>query len=348
MYAFNQMIEFNKANPESKEVYKKMQEWQLKHQPDTGVFCPSEDVYLMSPRLVKTLVSHSRSKSKPNVIDSDMLDLANYLYSLTVFGTWRNTLGVYRMDAEIYNQTINSKIPSDTPTTIFSRLPEWCVYVQLPLNTEIGIGVRNDQVVIDGFWAYFDNQNKHGRKATILNIMINTGEKHSILNNAMRPLQMYIDENLTVEQSINLIYSASDTNQYADAFVLNSLKTKDLELITTFLSQLLWLCAEEPDISNIQGEPVSAEQLRLPKYRRHKKTGAFVPPSQPIVYNIGKRLGGEIRDFNQKYNTSDSRIASRKRPHIRRGHWHGVWKGTGQDKQFSVYWQPAIFVNTTF
>lgn len=347
MYAFNKMIEFNQANPESKEIYKKMQEWQLKNQTDTGVFCPSEDIYLMSPRLLSSLVTHSRGTGKPNMIDNDMLDLANYLYSLTVFGTWRNTLGVYRMDKDIYNQTISSKIPADTPTNIFSRLPEWCVYVELPPNTEIGVGVRNDQVAVDGFWAYFDTQNMNGRNNTILNIMMNIGDKHSELNRTLRPLQLYIDDNLTIEQSVSLTYSTNNPNQYADTLTLNSLKIKDLDLITTFLSQLLWLCAEEPDISNIKGEPVSAEQMRSPKYRRHKKTGAFVPPSQPFIYNIGKRLGGEIRDFNKKYNSSDSRTSSRKRPHIRRGHWHGVWKGTGQDKQFSVYWQPAIFVNTT-
>lgn len=347
MYAFNKMIEFNQANPESKEIYKKMQDWQLKHQPDTGVFCPSEEIYLMSPRLLSALVSHSHSKEKMPVINAQMLDLANYLYSLTVFGVWRNTLGVYRLDKEIYKQTITSKIPKDTPTTVFSRLPEWCVYIELPPNTEVDIGSNNDQISMDGFWAYFDTQDFKTGKETVLNIMLNTGDKHSDLNRSMRPLQMYIRDDLTIEQSINLVYGTTHTEQYADQLTLNALKIKDLELITTFLSQLLWLCAEEPDISNMNGEPVSAEQMRMPKYRRHKKTGAFVPPSQPIVYNIGKRLGGEVRQFNKEHGHSDSRASSRKRPHIRRGHWHGVWKGTGQDKQFSIYWQPAIFVNTT-
>ena len=48
---------------------------------------------------------------------------------------------------------------------------------------------------------------------------------------------------------------------------------------------------------------------------------------------------------DERLGSGDSRISSRKRPHIRRGHWHGVWSGTGQNKEFKIYWQPAIFVN---
>ena len=68
-------------------------------------------------------------------------------------------------------------------------------------------------------------------------------------------------------------------------------------------------------------------------------------PETKEVYEIGKRLGGEIRTFNERITSGDSRISSRKRPHIRRGHWHGVWAGVGQNKEFKIYWQPAIFVN---
>lgn len=90
-------------------------------------------------------------------------------------------------------------------------------------------------------------------------------------------------------------------------------------------------------------EAQTAAGVKLPA--ADKKTGVFIPPNRPIIYNIGKRLGGEIRTFNDKIAATDSRISNRKRPHIRRGHWHGVWSGTGQNKEFKIYWQPAIFVN---
>lgn len=61
-----------------------------------------------------------------------------------------------------------------------------------------------------------------------------------------------------------------------------------------FLPILLWLCVEDPDITNMKDERIEREQLFKPKYTIHKKTGVFVPPSQPIVFNLGKRLGSEI------------------------------------------------------
>ena len=67
-------------------------------------------------------------------------------------------------------------------------------------------------------------------------------------------------------------------------------------------------------------------------------------PTAPTFIQIGKRLGGKIRSYNERIGQSDSRVSNRKRPHIRRGHWHGYWHGTGQDKEFKIKWQPAIFV----
>ena len=150
-------------------------------------------------------------------------------------------------------------------------------------------------------------------------------------------MTLLIEDGLSVKEAVS--------QEHENVGLGNKLE-QELAILKFALSLLLWLCAEEPDITSIAGEPVTGEQLRLPKYGRNKKTGAFVPPSQPHIYDIGKRLGGEVRDFNKRNGAPDARISSRKRPHIRRGHWHGVWTGTGQNKEFKVYWQPAIFVNS--
>ena len=38
MNAFEKMTAFNKANPEAKEVYRKMQQWQVLNKPENGGF----------------------------------------------------------------------------------------------------------------------------------------------------------------------------------------------------------------------------------------------------------------------------------------------------------------------
>ena len=115
----------------------------------------------------------------------------------------------------------------------------------------------------------------------------------------------------------------------------------------TYLPMLLWLCAEEPDITNMMGEPLTTEQVRQPKYQQ-KKSGQFIPPNSPRIYKLGQRLGGEIREFKEQIAQSeDTRKGIAKRPHIRKGHWHGYWHGSGQDKQFVPKWLSAMFVNAS-
>ena len=195
---------------------------------------------------------------------------------------------------------------------------------------------------IIGFWALYDLVFFNGKYQRILKLYVNIEGGNS--DDLAPIIEMAIDNGKTVEQSINDAYKAEKD---IDPIVALNYAKSDIDMLKMLLSMLLWLCAEEPDISNIQGEPVNKDALRLPKYRVNKKTGVFIPPDKPTIYDIGKRLGGEIRTFNERLGSGDSRISSRKRPHIRRGHWHGVWSGTGQNKQFKIYWWPAIFVNAS-
>ena len=90
------------------------------------------------------------------------------------------------------------------------------------------------------------------------------------------------------------------------------------------LSALLWLCAEEPDISNITGEPIIRSELQAPKHTVHPKTKNFITPSMPTVYNIGKRLGGEIRQMNDAIER-DKAIKEKQRKTPSHPSWSLVW-----------------------
>lgn len=96
---------------------------------------------------------------------------------------------------------------------------------------------------------------------------------------------------------------------------------------------LLWLCVEDPDISDIKDRRIERDELFKPKYTIHKKTGAFVPPNNPTVFNLGKRLGAEIRQYEEQLQSSDrDSPKGTKRPHIRKGHLHGYWVGKRGDQ----------------
>ena len=344
MEGFEELIGFNKRYPYSKDVYRQMQHWFITNNPDDGMFFPSSELHELKPNITTQFIQSNLARNQ----DREVLntEFNSYCWSLHTFGAWRNTLGIYRIDPDIFEQVTTSPIPADTPTTIFTRLPEWCVYLDIPHKL---MHVHDDgtRSMMSGFWALFDTVEMAGKTMRTLNILFNVSNRENSPFNKIQPVKIIIEEGMTVETSVLAMYTKYKTlDSMNDEDKKESLKN-DIEGATTLLSLLLWLCAEEPDISNINGEPVTPEQMRLPKYSRNKKTGVFVPPSHPTIYEIGKRLGGEVRQFNKEHGHSDSRASSRKRPHIRRGHWHGVWKGVGQDKQFSIYWQPAIFVNTT-
>ena len=353
MQSIKRMTEFNQNfKGDAKTTYKNMQNWYRTHKPTDGVFVPSTVIPECSPHIKREMSKATMSFMKTGHVGNKQLqDTIKDQFSLHLFGTWRNSLGIYRIDRDILAELIKAPIPDDTPSHIFSRLPDWCVYIETTSEEEVAQGSNG----LLGFWALLDKI-PQVNKERVLGLHIIPHFNHptnQAFDSDHLPIQMAVSENLTVLEAIHQI---QDSNKnLVDRFGIEGIEADDAlqsqkgegVVLLKLLPLLLWLCAEEPDISNINGEPISGTALRAPKYGINKKTGAFVPPSQPIIYNLGKRLGGELRQFNEKLDKADTKKTSRKRPHIRRGHWHGVWRGTGQDKHFHLNWQPAIFVNAS-
>lgn len=313
-HTITRMNAFNKAFTNSKACYKKMQAWYLANKPG-HTFFPMQYTLTLDERLA---VAYELQNDKE---DAQIISTLSRLY---LYGTWRNTLGIYQLDDEIIKDC--KELPDDTPTSIFYNLPDWCVYVDIS-SAQIATVDGNTAKHIKGFWAIYDVIEIRNVQHDVLNFIVDTG----LDDNIYTPHPFILHHDMTVEQSLSYaseLLGDDETNA----------------LIKGLLPYLLWLCVAEPDIT-YKGLPVSREQLTKPKHAINKKTGAFVPPSEPFIYKIGERLGGEVRRY--KSLIDDDKKQNRphtKRPHIRRGHWHGYWYGTGQAKEFKVRWQPAIFV----
>lgn len=347
--AYQKLLDFNRQHPDSKEVYRQMQLWQLKNGGATdGLFYPSSHLYQIAPKMaVGAMLGHTQLSDYKDMSQATR-DLLGYFWGLHAFGAWRNSLSIYQIDDDIIDSVIESELPDDTPANIFTKLPEWCVYLDLSnAKTDIILKTAHSEPIkIVGFWALYDRYPQY--KTNALHLVLNlAGESNSIYDQ-YQPLSLILNDGATVaDQAMQAVQAMRDAGRKGDDLVILANAQGDNKMLIKLLSCLLWLCADTPDISNIVGEPIAKDRLRLPRYTINKKTGAFVVPSAPIFYNIGKRLGGEIRSFNERIGQSDDRVSSRKRPHIRKGHWHGHWRGTGQAKEFFVKWQPAIFVNAS-
>lgn len=337
MDAQGKLIAFTRQYPEAKSMYKKMQKWQIENNPPNGIFYPMRKIASDSD-VIREGVMTGVVKALPiQLMNDQQLHYLRYMNGLMLFGAWRNTLGVYRIDSEIFEEIIKSPIPLATPVDIFKRLPEWCVYVEFPRP------MNDTKQNFKGFWAYFSEvpNNKGSKQAAQLHFVLDFCEEGKPFFDGYFTISLMVDEGLTVSEAIeNLSFMYEDEKE----------AQKDAKLLCQLLPLLLWLCAEDPDITDFDGEPVSNEELRKPKYGRNKKTGTFIPPNEPIIYNLGQRLGGEIRNFEEHIKSFDQekeaklKPASLKRPHVRRGHLHGYWCGS-ENKTFEVRWLKATFVN---
>lgn len=346
--AYQKLLDFNRQHPDSKEIYRQMQLWQLKNGAGDGLFYPSSYLYQIAPKMaIGAMLGHTQV-SDYDKMSQDTKELLTHFWGLHLFGAWRNTLSIYQIDDDMIDSVLDSTIPPDTPASIFERLPEWAVYFDLS-NAKTALNLttaHSDPAKILGFWALYDRYPKSPAKA--LHLVPNLAGKTNSMYDHFQPLSLILDDGATVaSQAMQAVQALRERGNSSDDLLIYANAQGDNKMLAKLLSCLLWLCADTPDISNIVGEPIAKEHLRLPRYTINKKTGAFVVPSAPIFYHIAKRLGGEIRTFNERIGQSDDRVSSRKRPHIRKGHWHGHWRGTGQAKEFFVKWQPAIFVNAS-
>lgn len=344
MTPFQRLLRFNNSYPGRKEAYQNMQKLYMNDKVFSGMFATTQSVIAADQFMIGRLISQGLLDAR-NPLDFkgaervSRIKARNIGFGTRLFGTWRNSLGVYKLDDDVAEQAVAALIPDSTPSSIYTALPEWCVYITLPesMNEFFSIpSMRGDgesefeAFKVVGFWATHDNIELENDQFECLDIFFNF-EREDV--DWLCPVRIPIKQNTTVLESLRMAYNNEE-------FEISS-------SIKVALSLLLWLCVEEPDVTNINNVPLTRESLSKPKYGKNKKTGAFVPPSQPIMYEIAKRLGGELREYQKQLDIVDASGTVRKRPHIRRGHWHGVWIGSAASKKFKLYWQHPLFVNAT-
>ena len=346
------MQRFHKVSPDRKATYQKMQQTYLAGKVPMGLFTDGDIVIKSDAQYLRiaSVAGHLDSGHICNWDDNDRavrLEARNIHFGSRLFGTWRNTAGVYTIDESVAPQALASLIPNETPSDIFSNLPEWCVYMALPKDYDMRCPVNqwvnkdrknsHGELVYQvlGFWAMHDRVVYKGKNHLCLDIYMHVDHDDDVELKDMiiTPTRILLSPDTTVFESFKIGYPDCGETEF------------NATSIRQALSMLLWLCVEEPDVTNIKGVRMSRDDLKLPRFARNKKTGVFVPPNQETHFEIAKRMGGEVREWNKEIERVQGLPAKRKAPHIRRGHWTGVWIGSGANKTYKVYWQQPLFIN---
>lgn len=144
-HAVVRMNAFNKMFAQAKSCYKQMQAWHLNNKPKHAFF-PLQNTLSLNKGLA-ALYELRGGKEDEHIL--------SVLCCLYLYGTWRNTLGIYQLDEEILKDS--KTLPDDTPVSIFYNLPDWCVYVDI---SAAQIASVSDGVAkhVKGFWAIYDNK----------------------------------------------------------------------------------------------------------------------------------------------------------------------------------------------
>ncbi|MDD2660678.1 MAG: hypothetical protein PHY54_13520, partial [Methylococcales bacterium] len=249
--------------------------------------------------------------------------------ALAGFAAWRIGQGVYRFDTDLYENLIDTPINGQLPCDLLARLPEWCVYVETPgLTTP---ATDNSLILIHGAWAFIDRV--AADMTDILTIMLHT-------DTSGRPPITHIPLVGSLDASIEHVrdnWRSAVQRGNADAVPLKGYAGAARSLLPKILSLLLFLCSEEPDISDRQHP---GEQPGIPKPKRTKLGYRLFAADKPRLWNVGDSIGQTLRDSHISVGTGRTVT-----PHLRRAHWHGFWVGpkTGE-RVFRVKWMSPMVI----
>ncbi len=230
---------------------------------------------------------------------------------------WRYTQGIYEFEESVYEALTQSKFKGNLPTETIKKLPEWSVYIRTP-----------DEGLIKGFFAHLDYDEI--TNVTQLCLLLDDG-------NALYPVGIFLGEwDITEGLSKYFSYFESEYQLSHDQERCDSLLKSALPMAQYCLMLLLYLCNEEPDIDRIENElPVR------PSPKKVKKGMLLFPAKKPRYWNVGSELAKKIiapKEATGKRHKSPA-------PHIRRGHYHGVWTGkrNSPDRKFIYnWWHPTV------
>jgi hypothetical protein len=294
---------------------------------------------------------------------------------------WRMTKSVYCFDKSLLSELVDSDAKDGLPDELFKRLPDWAPYIATP-GLEIAPGA-----VLHGFFISVDDHAYGGHthppelQITILidprlssdttvlafgvtgsrdllgaDDIAQAQEDVSHLVNVFREAEWLhatytldlergsfkegIAENLgrspAFKKSLGL--EALFAEKMADPLV------KYKQVLLKLASIALYLCSDEPDIT-----PNGYRNGRQEAIDRARKLRRAVPEQKVRQWEVGYRIGAALRAWQSSVEPSSSTsTGSRKRPHVRRAHWHTYVEGPRDDpdKQIRrVRWLPPIPIN---
>ncbi|MDR0587946.1 MAG: hypothetical protein LBG61_03090 [Burkholderiales bacterium] len=251
--------------------------------------------------------------------------------TMTITQTWSYTRGCYRFDATLLEELTKSSLSGDIPTDVLQRLPEYCVYIEMP----------------EGFQSpWFEGVQLYGFFVT----MEYTDEKKLLFSTLplsepkITPIQFRLSDISMEEEAERICANTVREFPSVSPEQLEKFKTEFAGRLKFFINCALYFCSAEPDIEGV----VAGTSPARPALKKTKQGFQLFPATKTKIYNVGAKVGKLIRTYQSEEDqkpAGDGKTHASPRPHIRTAHWHLYHVGQGR-KDSRVRWIPPIVVGT--
>ena len=276
--------------------------------------------------------------------DNEML-LVESLPFIAALGKWRYTMGVYEFDQDVYDELMSTPFSGKLPIEVLLRLPQWCMYIKTP-----------DAGDVEGFFVHLEYDTAHKRKElrVVLYHGDGDGEEFGGTNLILHLEHDTLDEclNSVVAEGLDTLSKAGmndlDLNEMGGS--LGDVMSAEFTSLTKplwkkVLPLILYFCTTPDE----DAPPSQSVRYTNPKPKKVKGGVRLFPANGPKTHKVGRRDGDTIRDFNAMIR--EGGLSGRTvRPHIRRAHWHGYWKGPrdSDEREFIYKWLPPTVVSSRY
>jgi len=243
---------------------------------------------------------------------------------LAALGTWRYTQGIYRIDPDLQEALTDSELTGDLPGDVLLRLPEWCIYIETPGMFLLGKRLH-------GLWVHLDSH-----------VVPDKTELKLVFDLDIGPLSFALP--IGPWSLIESVAKTLNEAAYRATLADNAPFLRDIdndarlaEELQPILALIIYICSEEPDMRVSPGA-----RQHIPKFKNTRKGLRLYPADKTTVWRVGfESVGQELRAAKHKRVSSPGNSP---RSHIRRGHWHKFWSGSGESKQINCRWLSPIVV----
>lgn len=257
---------------------------------------------------------------------------------------WRMTKGIYRFDRDVLQEIFKTPLDKDLPIELLFRAPEWCVYVEMPENGVLEGAPAASYERLRGFFAHleWDVNAKHAELRFLLDY--EQGLAAHMVNLTRPTLEQCLVD--TFEEGIDI--AGTSLSKLPDRALVDEGSRAYAELLAPLVSTYLYLCSTNPEIYAADG---SDSLPGNPVPRRTKKHSREIFAAKGVgEWNVAWRFGAALRTARSRSSTVGTGTGTRKRPHIRKAHWHTYWTGPraperSAERELVLRWIPPVAVN---